>query len=185
MAGARTGPPRGQREGAGGTAAQFGGLEIQLGRLEIQLGGLKIQCGGLEIQLGELGRYRQRGQRGRGLLAEKRAERSDECGDFWTLLQEKADEDSGGLRLQAREVGVEFARCVEAHFPRYLLLALLAVFRGDVEELGDFLVAEVDADQGEVAEFARRQCGVGFDEAHEEGNVHLLEISGEIAPFFR
>ena len=185
MAGARTGPPRGQREGAGGTAAQFGGLEIQLGGLEIQCGGLGFQCGELGFQCGELGRYRQRGLRGRGLLAEKRGERSDECGDFWTLLQEKADEDSGGLRLQAREVGVAFARTCVSYFPRYLLLALLAVFRGDVEELGDFLVAEVEADQGEVAEFARRQCGVGIDEAHEEGNVHLLEIGGEIAPFFR
>ena len=64
-------------------------------------------------------------------------------------------------------------------------LALLAVFGGDVEELGDFLAAEVDADQRKETEFARGERGVGFEQAHEKGNVYLLEIGGEIAPFLR
>ena len=167
-----------RRKGYCGTAPQLGTLVFQCGELEKLIGELEKQIADLE---GE----QRRGLRGRGLFAAKRAEIGDECGVWGLSCGEKADGDAGCLRLQAHEVAVEFARTGETHFPRYLLLALLAVFGGDVEELGDFLVAEVDADQGEVAEFARRQCGVGIDEAHEEGNVHLLEIGGEIAPFFR
>ena len=53
----------------------------------------------------------------------------------------------GSLRLQADEVTVQFARGGQTHLAGYLLLALFAIFGGDVQELGNFLAAEVDADQ--------------------------------------